>query len=64
MDRLDLVFTYGTLKQETRQIILDMLNDAGLDSDEKKAMDSDLCGHDFSRVCDFEMMMRENHRGG
>ena len=35
VDRLDLVFTYGTLKQETRQIILNMLNDVG-DSDEKK----------------------------
>ncbi|MDA7898716.1 DUF1800 family protein [bacterium] len=36
VDRLDLIFTYGTLKQETRQIILNMMNDAGLDSDEKK----------------------------
>ena len=27
-------------------------------------MDSDLCGHDFSRICNFEIMMRENHRGG
>ena len=26
-------------------------------------MDSDLCGHDFSRVCDFKMMKKENHRG-
>ena len=36
VDRLDLVFTYGTLKQKTRQIILDMLDNAELDSDEKK----------------------------
>jgi hypothetical protein len=36
VDRLDLIFTYGTLKQETRQIILNMMNDAGLDSDGKK----------------------------
>jgi hypothetical protein len=35
VNRLDLVFTYGTLKQETRQIILNMMNDPGL-SDEKK----------------------------
>ena len=35
VDRLDLVFTYGTLKQETRQIILNMMNNAGV-SDEKK----------------------------
>jgi hypothetical protein len=36
VNRLDLVFTYGTLKQKTRQIILDMLDNAELDSDEKK----------------------------
>jgi len=35
VDRLDLVFTYGTLNQETKEIILKMMNDAGL-SDEKK----------------------------
>ena len=35
VNRLDLVFTYGTLKEETRQIILNMMNDPGL-SDEKK----------------------------
>jgi uncharacterized protein (DUF1800 family) len=36
VNRLDLVFTYGTLKQKTRQIILEMLDNAELDSDEKK----------------------------
>ncbi|MEN8773281.1 MAG: DUF1800 family protein [Akkermansiaceae bacterium] len=35
VDRLDLVFSHGTLKQETRQIILDMINSEGL-TDEKK----------------------------
>ena len=35
VDRLDLVFTYGTLNQETKEIILKMMTDAGL-SDEIK----------------------------
>lgn len=35
VDRLDLVFTYRTLKQETKQIIMDMMGNDSL-SDEKK----------------------------
>lgn len=35
IDRLDLIFTHGTLKEESREIILDMMNVEGL-TDEKK----------------------------